>query len=239
MMNDMDDDDPADRLKTLFEKSYHDAERPTECISCDGRRIWWNGDRLRGATGTVDGRPVTVPSFCCRRVRCGKCKKSWALLPPGLLPGRHFDLSVGAGALSDYLFEPKRSLEDAAATAAVSPRTLGRFRDWVASLVSPDLLDRLIAGVSRAPILSRILPVANPQRKAKRDPGRRTVLDLAARVLCLTEALAAAVGLAAPGLSSLLSRIFGGRVRPAFHRGESIPAEAWRHAVGVPETMAM
>jgi hypothetical protein len=235
----MDDDDLAERLKTFFEKSYHDAERPAECISCDGRRIWWNGDRLRSATGLVDGRPVTVPCFRCRRVRCRTCKKSWALLPPGLLPGRHFDLSVGTGALADYLFEPDKSLESAAKTAGMSARTLGRFRDFVAGVVAPDLLDRLIGLVAGAPILSRLLPVADPERKAKRDLRRRSTLDRAARVLCLTETLGAAVGLAAPGLSSLLSRIFAGRRRPALGRRESIPAKAWRQAVGAPETMAM
>jgi hypothetical protein len=235
----MSDIDLAERLRDFFERSYHDAQLPAECISCDGDRIWWNGTRHRSATGMVDGRPVTVARFRCPRVRCAKCRKSWALLPPGLLPGRHFDLSVGAAALAEYLFEPEPSLESAARTAGMSARTLGRFRDFVAGLVTPDLLDRLVGLVARAPILSRLLPVADPERKAKRDPSRRSVLDLAARVLCLTEALAAAAGLAAPGLSSLLTRIFAGRRRPALGRGESIPAEAWRRAAGVPETMAM
>lgn len=235
----MSDIGPAERLRDFFERSYHDAELPAECIFCDGDRIWWNGTRRRSATGTVDGRPVTVPCFRCRRVRCARCRKSWALLPPGLLPGRHFDLSVGAAALAEYLFEPKQNLESAAEKAGMSSRTLGRFRDFVAGLVGPDLLDRLIGLVTRAPILSRLLAVADPERKAKRDPRRRSILDLAARVLCLTETLAAAAGLAAPGLSSLLSRIFAGRSRPDLGRGESIPAEAWRQAVGAPETMAM
>jgi len=235
----MNDERMADRLRHSFERYYHEAERPAECIFCDGENIWWNGTRHRSATGLVDGRPVTVASFPCRRVRCAACRKSWALLPPGLLPGRHFDLAVGTAALSAYLFHSEKSLESAAAAAAVSPRTLGRFRDWVAGLVDPALLDDLIGRASSAPILPRLLPVADAKRKAKKDPARRTVLDLAARVLCLTEALATAVGLAAPGLSSLLSRIFRGRCRPAFGRGESIPAEAWRQAVGASETMAM
>jgi hypothetical protein len=146
---------------------------------------------------------------------------------------------VGVAALADYLFEPEKSLESAATTAGMSARTLGRFRDFVAGVVAPDLLDRLVGLVASAPILSRLLPVADAGRKAKRDARRRSLLDLAARVLCLTETLAAAAGLAAPGLSSLLSRIFRGRCRPAFDRGKSIPADAWRQAVGAPETMAM
>jgi hypothetical protein len=235
----MSDDELANRLRQSFERYYHEVPRPAECVACDGTKTWWNGTRHRSATGLVDGRPVTVASFRCRRVRCAACHASWALLPPGLLPGRHFDLSVGAGALADYLFEPKRSLEAAAKTAGMSARTLGRFRDFVAGLVAPDLLDRLVGLVAGAPILSRLLPVVDPERKAKQDPLRRSILDLAARVLCLTEALAAAAGLAAPGLSSLLSRIFSGRCRPALGRGESIPAEAWRRAVMAPETMAM
>jgi hypothetical protein len=233
------DDRMSERLRRSFERYYHEVQRPAECIFCDGEKIWWNGARQRSATGLVDDRPVTVSSFPCRRVRCATCRKSWTLLPPGLVPGRHFDLAVGSAALSGYLFRPEESLESAATSAGLSPRTLGRFRDWVAGLVSPALLDGLIGKVSRAPILTRILPVADAKRKAKRDSERRTVLDLAARVLCLTEALATAVGLAAPGLSSLLSRIFWGGCRPAFHRGESIPAKAWRQAAGVSETMAM
>jgi len=235
----MNDEHMADQLRHSFERYYHEAERPRECIFCDSVKIWWNGTRHRSATGLVDGHAVTVPSIPCRRVRCAACRRSWTLLPPGLLPGRHFDLSVGAAALSDYLFRPGKSLESAAAAAAVSPRTLGRFRDWVADLVSPNLLAGLIGEVSGAPILPQILAVADAKRKAKRDPGRRTVLDLAARVLCLTEALATAVGLARPGLSSLLSRIFSSPCRPTSIRGEAIPAKAWRQAAGVPEMMAM
>ncbi len=235
----MDDDELADRLRRSFERSYHEAERPAECISCDSDEIWWNGVRWRSATGTVDGRPVTVRCFRCRRVRCAGCKKSWTLLPPGLLPGRHFDLAAGAAALADYLFGPDKDLASTATAGGMSSRTLGRFRDWVAALVPGEWLDALVAKVSGVPVLSRILPVRDAERKAGRDAGRRSLLDRAARVLCLTEALAAAAGLARPGLSSLLSRIFGGRCRPAFCRGESIPAEAWRQAVGAPETMAM
>lgn len=235
----MNDDDLADRLRRFSERSYHEAERPAECISCDGDRIWWNGTRHRSATGMVDGRAVTVPRFRCRRVRCSECKESWTLLPPGLLPGRHFDLSAGAAALAGYLFDPEVSLESAAAAGGMSSRTLGRFRDFLAHLVSGEWLDRLVAYVSDAPILSRVLPVAAAERKAGRDPGRRSTLDGAARVLCLTEALATAAGLSRPGLSSLLSRILAGRGRPALLRGNSIPAEAWRQAVGAPETMAM
>jgi hypothetical protein len=229
----MDDVSVADTLHQSFVRSYHEMERPDECISCDGENIWWNGTRYRSATGVIDGQSVTVSSFPCHRVRCATCRKSWTLLPEGLLPGRHFDLAVGAGALSAYLSGPEVSLESAAAAASLSARTLGRFRDWVAGLVSPVLLDRLVGKVSGMPIMSRLLPVADPERKAKRDPRRRKVLELAAQVLSLTEALAAAVGLAAPGLSSLVSRVFRGRRRPMFHRGESIPAEAWRQAAGL------
>lgn len=233
----MDTASAIEKLHEAFCRSYHEMRRPDECIFCRGKKVWWNGTRTRSATGVVDGRSVTVPSFRCRRVRCAACGKSWTLLPEGLVPRRHFHLAVGTGALSAYLAGPSMSLEKAAAAVSFSARTLGRFRDWVAKLALPAVLDRLVAVVSRAPILVPLLPVTDPRRKARRDGRRLGILERAAQVLSLTETLGAALGLVPPGLAALLTRVLRGPFASVLVQGGSIPAQAWRQAAVRPVIM--
>lgn len=227
----MDETIAADRLRQSWTCYYHEAKRPRECVFCAGRKTWWNGSRMRSGTGVFEEQVVTVPRFPCRRVRCASCRKSWSLLPPGLLPGRHFDVAVGARALTHYLFTKGASLEVSARAGLLSPRTLGRFRDWVAGLVAPATLQGLAADSVGAPILGKVLDVVDLARKAK-DAARRAVLARAAEVVCLAESLAAAVGLASPGLSALVFRAVRGRRALALQQGASIPADAWRRAAG-------
>jgi len=208
-------------LRTSWERCYHEAKRPRECVFCGAGRVWWNGRRRRSGTGVVAGRPVTVSRFSCRRVRCAACRRSWTLLPPGMFPRRHFHLDVGVRALSHYLFETAASLASAARAWLLSPRTLQRFRDWTAGLAAPATLQSLLARTAGAPLLARVLEVA----RTVRDRARRAVLCRAAEVLCLAEALAAAAGLGSPGLAVLAPRAALGQGPPP------LPADAWRRAV--------
>lgn len=234
----MDEVCAAVRLRASWVRYYHEVRRPRECVFCEATRIWWNGRRLRSGTGVLEDRAVTVARFPCRRVRCALCRKSWSLLPPGLVPGRHFDLAVGAAALSHYLFGQAASLALTARAWLMSARTLGRFRDWVAGLVAPATLQGLIAERAGAPILGKVLEVADLARKGK-DAARRAVLSRAAAVACLLESLAAAAGLGSPGLARLVSRAVRGRRAFAFQRGALLPGDAWRRAVGAWKSMAM
>jgi hypothetical protein len=130
---------------------FDEVKRPQACIYCEGERIWWDGKRVRSATGRVGGRTVTVPAFPCRRVECATCGRSWTLLPPGLLPGRHFDLAVAAEALSRYLFEEGASRASVAEALEISPRTLGRFAEHTARVTTPGFLQKLLLRVTDIP----------------------------------------------------------------------------------------
>jgi len=171
-------------------------------------------------------------------VECAACGRSWTLLPPGLLPGRHFDLAIVAKALSRYLFEEKASRQAVAEAFQLSPRTLGRFLDHTAQVASPGFLQSLLLRRTDAPILARLEPVRDLLRKA-RSRARRLVLEEAGKVLCLVEVLATALGLASPGLASLLSRVVAGRRGLTTYRAPRIPAEAWCVAMGVSGSMPM
>lgn len=226
------------RLRRSWVEFFEEVKLPRKCIHCEGDRIWRDGKRWRTASSRVNGKTVTVPTFPCRRVVCATCRRSWTLLPPGLLPGRHFDLAVAAETLSSYLFEEEASREAVAEAFDISPRTLGRFAEHTAQVASPGLLQKLLLEVTGAPILARLEPVRGLAKKA-RSRARRLVLEGAGKVLCLLEALGAALGLDSPGLASLLSRVVGGRRGRTSYRAPIIPADAWCAGVGVSDSMPM
>lgn len=225
----------AERLRAAWVRYYHEVERPRECVSCGGKRVWKDGTRWRSATATWEGAVVTVARFPCRRVRCAACGRRWTLLPEGLLPGRHFGLDVLARAIEAHVFGPAASLARTAARFALSARTLGRVRDWVAGLAPPALLGSLVAERSGMPCVGTLLAAA----ERAEDAARQAVRERAAEVLSLLETLAAAAGLAPPALASLVPRAVRGRRELALYRGPALPADAWRGAAGLPETMPM
>jgi hypothetical protein len=234
----MDLDQAVDRLRQSWVEFFKEVKRPRGCVHCEGDGIWWNGKRWRSASGMVEGKTVTVPAFPCRRVACATCGRSWTLLPPGLLPGRHFDLAVAAAALSRYLFEEEASRESVAGAFEASPRTLGRWLGHTAGLAPSGFLQRLLLKLTDIPILARIEPVKDLLRKARSQAGR-LVLEEAGKVLGLLEVLAAQVGLASPGLASLLSRVVQGRWGLTTYRAPIIPADAWCQGLGVERSMPM
>lgn len=234
----MDLDKAVDRLRQSWVKFFDEATRPRCCATCGKKDVWWNGTRCRSASGLIDGQVVTVDSFLVKRVKCAACRISWALLPPGLLPGRHFDQDVVAKALSRYLFEEKASRKAVAEALETSPRTLGRWLEHTAGVASAGFLQRLLLKVTGAPILARVEPVKDFLRKARSQAGR-LVLEEAGKVLGLLEVLASELGLSSPGLASLLSRVIGGRRGLASYRAPFIPADAWCAGVGVSGSMPM
>lgn len=227
----MDLEAAVDQLRQSWAEFFEGVKRPRECVFCPGERIWWNGRRVRSASGLVRGRTVHVTGVSCRRVKCASCARSWALLPPGLLPGRHFDLAITAEALAGYLFEEGASQASVAESLAISPRTLGRFVRHTAQVAEPGLLERLLLRVSGTPILARLEPVKNLARKARSAAGR-LLLERAGEVLCLLEALAGALGRPFPGLSALLSAVVCGRRGLTSYQAPAIPADAWCTGVG-------
>jgi len=235
----MDGQTGAQRLRQSWVAFFREVKRPSACIRCAGTRIWWNGRRVRSASGTVEGRTVTVAQVPCRRARCACCRVSWALLPPGMIPGRHFDLAVAAEALSRRLFAPTRASREAVARdLELSPRTVGRFEAHTAHVAEPAGLERLLLSIAGFPLLVRLEPVKALALKA-RTTARRMLLERAGHVLCLLEAVAAGMGMAAPGLASVLWRVIGGRRGLSTYAAPSIPADAWCAGLGLVGSMPM
>lgn len=156
-----------------------------------------------------------------------------------MIPGRHFDLAVAAEALSRRLFASARaSRETVARDFALSPRTLGRFEAHTAHVAEPAGLERVLLLISGFPLLTRLEPVKELAMKASTTAGR-TLLERAAQVLCLLEAVAVGVGMAAPGLASVLWRVIGGRRGLSTYASPLIPADAWCAGLGLARSMPM
>jgi len=75
----------------IFESSLKGAARPCapkECPQCDGgRTLWYNGkySRNRGADGT---KQATVRCYLCPQ-----CRKTWSVIPEGMLPYRNLPVA--------------------------------------------------------------------------------------------------------------------------------------------------
>lgn len=185
-------------------------ERPTQCIYCPGRRIWWNGTRKRSASVEVDGRVEHVATIACARVKCATCWRSWALRPGGVVPHKHIQPAAAATALSRYLFDPTATRAAIAAAAGISPRTIGRWVAWVALVVTPARILRDLLAATGEALVPTVPEVACVGRKA-RSPEQADRLSRAALNLGWLEVLASARGLEPPGLQSVLERDLGQR----------------------------
>ena len=180
----------SEELKKAWDQFLETVDKPRCCPFCQGLRVYWNGYRERSAS-VLDGDEVAYLSdVVCRRVKCanGQCKKSWTLRPPGLVPGRHYQLCVVASAARQYLFDPQSTLTSVAAAHQCCRRTVGRWLHWIAGIAKPSSLTH------------RLGAVPSTGRFASRDHNRgigtraRKVFDCAARVFCLLETLGKAYG---------------------------------------------
>jgi hypothetical protein len=198
--------------------------KPTACRYCSGRRIWWNGTRIRSASIMIAGLVTYCPEVTCRRVKCGSapCHKSWTLRPEGLTAQRHYQLDVVAEGTTGYLFAPKATLATVAQALNCSRFTVQRWIRWVGQVVTVSSLLGLIEGLSDGPVVPLILDVWQLQRRAK-STKRRQGLVSAATVLCGMEALAQAAGVAPPGLSSVVEAAVDGRYRVTTYADPLIP----------------
>lgn len=199
-------------LKREWQAFYATVAKPGECLFCGGARLWWNGTRQRTASVLVDGQVVHVDAVACRLVKCGEaqCSRSWTLRPPGLAPQRHYQLCVVAQGASTYLFGPDATQDEVAASLGCARRTLGRWLGWLAEIASPADLLRHLVDASDAPEIPPVPQVTALVRKAG-TASRRAVLESAARVLCLLEALGQALSLPPPGLRAVVELVLAGR----------------------------
>lgn len=220
---DMNLEERAQHLRQGWEQFRLSVARPQACISCGHQgRICWDGNGLRGASVLVDGQMVHVTGMRYRRVTCRSCGEGWALLPPGMIPSKHYQPCVVASATSRYLFDEGASQDEIAAAHGCSRRTVGRWLRWVAGLAATAVLASMILAANGEVVLPGLRRVAALARKA-RSAATRAMLERAAEILGLMEALGSAWGLEPPGLRSVLERVLGGRADLATHADPLIP----------------
>jgi hypothetical protein len=219
----------AVRWKAFFDRD----EMPRGCRSCGDPRVVRNGTAERSATVRQDDATVTIDGIQLRRVRCLCCRLSWRLYPPGLLPRRRFQLCVVADAVSHYLFDPLATRPAVAAVAKCVVRTLGRWVHWIAALAEPGQLQARLVEALDAPVVPVFPEVVI------RNPAAGGVLRRAAANLVLIEALARSVGLAPPGLHSLVAALVGGRDGWTTYARPIVPEFASRGLARRSATLAM
>jgi len=195
------------------------AERPAVCVFCGHGWVWWNGWRERTATVLAARTVVFLTGVRCPRVKCASraCRRSWTLRPDGLVPQRHYQLSVVASAMTMHLLEgfPR---EGAAEEHTCSRRTVSRWVKWLSEVAEPAVLARRLTAASDALVLPKVEELARGAWQRLDEVARR-----AAENLCLFEALAAATGLGSPGLSSVVERVMSNRAGVSTYGAPTIP----------------
>lgn len=207
-------------LRRRWETFAESVARPVECVYCGHGVVWWNGYRRRTATVFVMGVVEYLTGIGCRRVRCGSkaCGRSWTLRPEGMTPRRHFQLSVVAEAMAEYVLGGESTHEQVGGRYGCSRWTVGQWQRWVSGVAEPSAVARLVLDVSEEPVLPRIEVVIRRQWEGVRSMVRR-----AAENLALIETLASARGLAPPGLSSVVESLLRGRDRVTTYVSPAIP----------------
>lgn len=206
-------------LRRRWEAFAENVERPVACVHCRHGVVWWNGYRTRTATVLVMNVVEYLVGIRCRRVCCGSkaCGRSWTLRPEGMTPRRHFQLSVVAEAMSEYVLGGESSHEQLGGRYGCSRWTVSQWLQWVNGVANPSVVAKLVLDSSDEPVLPRVEVL---RRRWERVQSR---VRRAAENLALLEALASARGLAPPGLSSVVESLLRGRDRVTTYVSPAIP----------------
>ena len=209
----------TEELNKAWDHFSDTEDKPCSCPFCQGLRIYWNGYRERSSSVLKGERVVYLSDVVCRRVKCAnrQCKKSWTLRPPGLMPGRHYQLCVVASAAREFLFEPHSTLTSVAAAHQCCRRTVGRWLHWLAGIAKPSALIRRLGGISSTGVFA-----ARDRSRRIGTPTRR-VFERAARVFCLLEALGRACGCKDAPFGGMIEEILSGGDRITTYRFPVIP----------------
>lgn len=143
------------------------------------------------------------------------------------MPRRHYQLCVVAEAATQHLFAGDAQ-ERVAAGRGCSRRTVGRWLRWIAECADPGALGAQLLAAVGSPVLPRLRALA-PRLRALRDGARRALLERAAAVLELLEALALTLSLEPPGLRGVVEHVLAGRDRITTYRAPRIPELARSH----------
>ncbi len=212
----------AQRREDAWQRFYRIAPRPTACPYCRGLRICWDGSSVRSASLRAGDATRFIPRIPQRRAKCGACRRSWIVRPPGLVAHKHYQLCVVAKAVSDYLFGEGATQARIAGEHDCSERTVGRWLRWTGATAEPAALQRKILEVAVSPIVPALPKISSLARKA-RTAARRQMVTRAAQILSLMEVLAAALGLEPPGLRGVIERVLRDRATIATYARPLIP----------------
>jgi hypothetical protein len=207
--------DESERLEQMWTRWACEATR-APCPKCGGWVVSWDGMGERTATVLTEEGAVYVPPFPVRRARCKKhgCGKRWRLLPPQMIPHKHYQPCVVAHALGRYAFENATTMQEVADEVGCDRRTAGRWRGWVPALGEPTVLVQKIVEATDAVVV----PLVRAAAKRGGDVLRR-----AAQMLGLFEVLGLVWGLEPPGLRGVLCRLLRGRTGIATYARPLIP----------------
>jgi len=159
--------------------------RPSSCVWCGLRRVWFDGWRVVFAVVLSDGRPFRFDDgLPLQRVRCATCKRSWTLRPRFLHPCFSFQPDVVEAAVLGYLSCPTATYRAVAAGFRCSARSLWRWVPWVATVAAPAEIVATAARIqpdTPAPhLIPRHVPEAHPKALSAE---RHATLLLALQVL--------------------------------------------------------
>lgn len=159
------------------------AERPPPCRQCRAPS-WWNGWRVVFPTvatlvaGIVERWELPLP-----RAKCSSCKQGFTCYPPGIYPGRRYQLDVVADVAADVALGGASARRAATAVNATAS-SARRWLTWVAALARPG--DLLAAA-------RRLDPDGPAGAGLGALPATPTARTRAARVLAALEQLGAAL----------------------------------------------
>lgn len=132
----------SERKSSLIKitKERQRAERPPPCRRCRARS-WWNGWRVVFPTvATLVARIVERRELPLAKAKCSACKHGFTCYPPGIYPGRRYQLDVVADVAADMALGGSGAAR-AAAAAHATASSARRWIAWIAALAKPgDLL---------------------------------------------------------------------------------------------------
>ena len=229
----------AEALKAAWTAFCDALTFPRRCVHCDRLTARPRSRSVRGASVLLGGEVQHLDSFPVRRARCGPCRKSWLVRPPGLTANRHYQLDVVAEAMTAYLYRgdtPSRIAQE----LGVAVSTVIAWRDQLAGLAEPALLQGLVCEASGEPLLPTLPELAERLGlEQKLAAARRILAERAARVLALLELLATAWGLGSPGLQAVVEHVVGDRTDLFLRRAPAVPGFRWRGPVAPSASLPM
>lgn len=153
------------RLLALVVEPRRRDERPPSCALCHAP-AWWNGWRVvHSVVATSTARVVERREVTLARGKCSSCLVGFTCYPPGIYPGRQYQLDVVADVVAAVTLggEP---VEHAAAICSASATSVRRWTAWVAALASAGELHAAAARLDASTATVASTCLTSPHRPA-------------------------------------------------------------------------